>query len=58
LDQLAREPRDLQILELEAGLRLLQRGALSRELALRLLPRHAFALEGSVGAEYGPDTNQ
>jgi hypothetical protein len=37
LDQLAQEPCDLQVPELEGGLRLLQRGALPLKLALRLL---------------------
>jgi hypothetical protein len=32
LDQLAQEPRDFLVLELEGGLRLLQRGALPLEL--------------------------
>jgi hypothetical protein len=49
LDQLAREPRDLQLPELEGSLCLLQRGALPLELALRFLPRHALALEGNSG---------
>jgi hypothetical protein len=49
LDQLAQEPRDLQIPELEGSLRLLQHGALPLELALRFLSRHAFALEGGSG---------
>jgi hypothetical protein len=46
LDQLAREPRDLLIPELEGSLRLLQRGVLPLELALCFLPHYAFALEG------------
>jgi hypothetical protein len=55
LDQLAREPRDLQIPELEGSLCLLQHGALLLELALHFLPRHAFVLEGSSGLlEGGP----
>jgi hypothetical protein len=43
------EPRDFLIPELEGGSRLLERGMLPLELALCLLPRHAFSLEGSSG---------
>jgi hypothetical protein len=40
---------------LRGGPRLLQRGALPLELALCLLPRHAFTLKGSSGLlEGGP----
>jgi hypothetical protein len=49
LDQLAQEPRDLQILELEGSLCLLQCDTLPLELALLFLPRHTFTLEGSSG---------
>jgi hypothetical protein len=55
LDQLAREPRDLQLPDLEGSLRLLQRGALPLELTLRFLLHHALMLEGSSGLlEGGP----
>jgi hypothetical protein len=46
LDQLAREPRDLQVPELEGGLRLLQSGALPLKLDLRFLSGRTLVLEG------------
>jgi hypothetical protein len=49
LDQLPGEPRDLRVSELEGSPRLLQRGVLLLELALRFLPGEVLALEGSLG---------
>jgi hypothetical protein len=55
LDQLAQEPRDFLVLELEGGLRLLQRGALPLELALRFLSGRTLAVEGGLSLlEGGP----
>jgi hypothetical protein len=53
LDQLAGEPRDLLISELDGRLRILKRGALLLELALCFLPRRAFALKGGMGLLMG-----
>jgi hypothetical protein len=49
LGQLPVEPHDLLVPELEGRLCLLERDTLPLELAMRLLPRHAFALEGGPG---------
>jgi hypothetical protein len=49
LVQLPVEPRNLPYPELEGGPRLLGRSTLPLELALHLLQRHAFMLEGSSG---------
>jgi uncharacterized membrane protein HdeD (DUF308 family) len=49
LDQLPGEPRDLRVSEFEGSPRLLQRGVLLLELALRFLPGEVLALEGSLG---------
>jgi hypothetical protein len=49
LVQLPVEPRDVLVPELAGGSRLLERNTLPLELALRLLRRCAFMLEGSSG---------
>jgi hypothetical protein len=49
LGQLPIDPRDVLVPELEGLLCLLERGVLPLELALRLLPHHAFTLKGGLG---------
>jgi hypothetical protein len=46
LDQLAGQPRDLLISELDGGLRRLKRSALPLKMALHFLSGRTFALEG------------
>jgi hypothetical protein len=55
LDQLAEQPRDLLVPELDGGLRHLKRIALPFKMALHFLSSQAFALEGGLSLlEGGP----
>jgi hypothetical protein len=53
LGQLPVEPRDLLVPELNGRLRLLKRGALPLELALRFFPGRAFTLKGGLSILLG-----